>query len=355
MAVLVNVLAVIVAVCALGGFPHAIVMLRCLLRFGVSWLPRVSGFSFEYHREVDSWVRGAEACAGCTAVSVFTRILLVFFWSCAVPGAKLGLQGLGFVHVVEDFWGDCGWVWSAQDFVVPLSAVTGMWRQGKITLETCRSDIIQCREVGVQRMMNFLEWYESHNTRALHDRLTASILTMEEAECRPFMHHELIDTWLMQYHGRDRQARFRTLLLRGITRSGKTQKACSIYGFARTLVVNAQGLENNLPSLSHLDRRKMDALVLDEGTRQQVLHNKQFFQAGARAVQLGQSRCNQFSYSVFVYKLPLIITSNYFPMTVAEGLSQEDADWLQANIIDVPVPVGGKWWIEDGLDEIDVA
>ena len=77
MAVLVNVLAVIVAVCALCGFPHAIVMLRCLLRFGVSWPPRVSGFSFECHREVDSWVRGAEACAGCTAVSVFTRILPV--------------------------------------------------------------------------------------------------------------------------------------------------------------------------------------------------------------------------------------------------------------------------------------
>ena len=42
-------------------------------------------------------------------------------------------------------------------------------------------------------------------------------------------------------------------------------------------------------------------------------------------------------------------------MSVAEGLSQEDADWLQANIIDVPVPVGGKWWIEEGQDEIDLA
>ena len=238
---------------------------------------------------------------------------------------------------------------------MPLSAFTTLWRRGKITLNTCRADCLRVREVGVQRVVAFLEWYEAHHTRAQHELFTGRIMQMEERQCRPFIHHELIDTWLLQYHGGELHARFRTLLLRGVTRSGKTQKACSIYGFARTLVVNAQGLENNLPSLAHLDRKKVDALVLDEGTHQQVLHNKQFFQAGARAVQLGQSKCNQFSYSVFVYKLPIIITSNYFPMTVSEGLSQEDAAWLQANIIDVPVPVGGKWWIEEGFDEIDVA
>ena len=177
---------------------------------------------------------------------------------------------------------------------------------------------------------------------------------MEQQLCRPFRHHENIDKWLMQYHGA-LQARFKTLLLRGITRSGKTQKACSVYGFARTLVVNAQGLENNLLLLSHMDRSKIDCLVLDEGPHIQVLHNKQLFQAGASAVQLGQSRCNQFSYSVFVYKLPIIITSNFFPMAVGEDLSQEEADWLQANIIDVPVRVGGKWWTEEGQDEIDLA
>ena len=238
---------------------------------------------------------------------------------------------------------------------MPLSAVMSMWRQGKITLQTCRTDCLQVREVGVQRMISFLEWYEAQGTRAQHENLTTRILIMEEQMCRPFQHHPKIEIWLAQYHGTETLARFKSLLLRGITRSGKTQKACSLYGFDRTLVANAQGIDNNLPSLSHLDRSKVDCLCLDEGTHLQVLHNKQFFQAGARAVQLGQSRCNQFSYSVFVYKLPIIITSNFFPMSVAEGLSQEDADWLQANIIDVPVPVGGKWWIEEGQDEIDLA
>ena len=185
--------------------------------------------------------------------------------------------------------------------------------------------------------------------------ITARTVSNEEQFCRPMLHHELLDTWLQQYRAKGTHTRYRALLLRGATRSGKTQKACSMFRLAHTLVVNAAGLENNLPSLVHLDRSKVDCLCFDEGTHLQVLHNKQFFQAGARAVQLGQSSCKAFSYSVFVYKLPIIITSNYFPTAVGEGLSQEDADWLQANIIDVPVPVGGKWWVEEGSGEIDVA
>ena len=178
---------------------------------------------------------------------------------------------------------------------------------------------------------------------------------MEQQLRRPFRHHDNIDKWIMQYHGCTAQTRFKALLLRGDTRSGKTQKACSLYGLTRTLVVNAEGLGKNLPPLSHLDRSETDCVVLHEGSHLQVLHNKLFFQAGAHPVKLWQSPCNQCSHSCFIYKFPMIITSSFFPMSVEEGVSQEEADWLQANIIDVPVPVGGKWWIDMGQDEIDLA
>ena len=178
----------------------------------------------------------------------------------------------------------------------------------------------------------------------------------EQAQCRPFHHHPLIDDWLGQYGALlGTKFRFKVLLLRGPSRSGKTQKACSRFGFASTFVVNAQGLEGNLPSLVGLDRDHHKALVFDEGSVQQVIGNKQFFQAGARAVSLGQSKCNQFSYSVFVYMLPIIVTSNCFPMTEEEGLKAEDADWLSANLIDIPVPVGGKWWVDDLEEGLDLA
>ena len=91
---------------------------------------------------------------------------------------------------------------------------------------------------------------------------------------------------------------------------------------------------------------------MDEITEKQVLCNKAFFQAGARSVALGQSACNQFTYSVFVYRLPIICCSNTFKMTEAEGLNAEDADWLKQNVIEAPVPSSGKRWIEEAIAEV---
>ena len=136
---------------------------------------------------------------------------------------------------------------------MPLGAVMSMWRQGKITLETCLADCLRVREVGANRMISFLEWYAEQQARVQREQLTARIMLTEQQQWRPFRHHDNIDKWIMQYHGDAVQVRFKTLLLRGTPRSGKTQKACSIYGFARTLVVNGQVPDNNLPSLAHLD------------------------------------------------------------------------------------------------------
>ena len=238
---------------------------------------------------------------------------------------------------------------------MPLSAITNMWRQGKISFEVCQRDASRVREVGVQRLTSFLEWYGAQGVQREHTALTARILKQEQAGSRPFRHHEKIDLWRRQYDApAGTVARFKTLVMRGKSRSGKTQKACSIYGFANSLVLNAQGMDHILPCMTSLDRSVHQALVLDEACVEQVLANKQLFQAGARAVQLGQSKCNQHAYSDFVYMLPIILTSNKFPLTEKEGLSPEDADWLEANVIEVPEPFGHKWWVadmEDGLDE----
>ena len=75
-----------------------------------------------------------------------------------------------------------------------------------------------------------------------------------------------------------------------------------------------------------------------------MLWNEWFIQPGARGVQRGQFRSEQVLYSIFVNKLPIIMSSSTFRMTGAQCLWREDADWLLVNIIEVPVPVGGKWW-----------
>ena len=67
-------------------------------------------------------------------------------------------------------------------------------------------------------------------------------------ELTSFRSHPLIEQWLQDYDMRayGRVHRFKVLLLRGGSRSGKTQKAKSIFGHAHTLVVNCQGLGNGL-------------------------------------------------------------------------------------------------------------
>ena len=239
---------------------------------------------------------------------------------------------------------------------MPSRIILDSWKRGKISDETAQADIQKVREPGQMRLLSFFEWRFARLIKEHHADFTQEILYGEQKHCLPFHDHPKIGEWVAQYLDTSaQQFRHKSLLIRGKSRSGKTQKACSIFGFGSSLVVNCQGLGSNLPSLNHLNRREHKCLILDEANYEQVVANKQFFQAGARAVQLGQSACNQFAYSVFVYKLPIILCSNKFPMTEEEGLSEEDADWLGANIIEVPQPVGGKWYVEGQELDLDCA
>ena len=61
-----------------------------------------------------------------------------------------------------------------------------------------------------------------------------------------------------------------------------------------------------------------------------------------------------FAYSVFCYRLPIICCSNRFLLTQSEGLSPEDYDWIRANVVAVPVPVSGRWYVpedEEGIED----
>lgn len=225
------------------------------------------------------------------------------------------------------------------------------WRLRKISDEVAVEDLLGTRDGRSKSAVGLIQWRSELLRKEEHEALTGRILDKQQAACLPFHQHPKIDKWYEQYQD-EAAFRFRMLLFRGSSRSGKTQKACSLFGFRNTMLVNCQGLGNHLPSLLKLDRQRHHALVLDEVSESQVLSNKAFCQAGARAVELGQSACNQFAYSIFCYRLPIILCSNKFKMSEEEGLDPEDADWLQQNVVDVGVPVSGRWWIEP--DELGI-
>ena len=81
-----------------------------------------------------------------------------------------------------------------------------------------------------------------------------------------FRSHPVIDAWLEQFQPEmvERSLRFKPLLLRGESRSGKSMKASSIFGFGKTLAVNCQGVAPALPSIRAFDRMQHKCILWDE-------------------------------------------------------------------------------------------
>ena len=134
----------------------------------------------------------------------------------------------------------------------------------------------------------------------------------------------------------------------GESQSAKSWKALSLWGVGRTLKVNCQGLPpNTLPSIAESDRDKHCAILFDEIRPDQVIGNKEVFQAGAFTVSLAQSNCNICSYQLLLYQIAFILCSNCFPLSTAEGgtCTDDECSWLQANI-DAHLPAGQKWFFE---------
>jgi hypothetical protein len=149
-------------------------------------------------------------------------------------------------------------------------------------------------------------------------------------------------------------ARYKCLLLRGETRSGKSARAKSLFGSDRTLCVNAQVKDGSLPCIKQFSRSRHAAILWDEIEEKQVLNNKLCFQSGLQMVALGQSACNAYAYELMLHGVAMLLCSNNFSMTHSDGkpLPQEDAEWLAGNIIEVALAKDEKWYIDkqDGIE-----
>ncbi len=146
-------------------------------------------------------------------------------------------------------------------------------------------------------------------------------------EPAPEMRH-----WQSQYLTPDK--RYKLLVLHGPSGTGKTELAKSLYGEAHTCVV---GVENaTVPGLRGFDRQIHKCIVFDEmgpGGRL-ILDNKKLMQAHKDGATLGKSPTGGWEYEVWLWRVPLICTTNHWP---PEKLCAADADWLAKNVIDVRI------------------
>ena len=237
-----------------------------------------------------------------------------------------------------------------QDFAVPSKLIMQQWTARKLSDEQVQIDLLESRCPRAPAMLTAVTSLIAASEKFSMEVESQRVLAQLEKTLRSFRSLPCIDGWLANFDEHVSQPRFRTqcLLLRGASRTGKTQKALSFFGYQRTLVVNCQGLGTNLPCLRSYDRSKHRAIVFDEIDEGQVLANKLVFQAGPWLVKLSQSVCNQHSYSKWFYGCAMILCSNTFRMSSVDGLHDVAAiDWLQTNIVDAQLPDGCTWFIQD--------
>jgi hypothetical protein len=247
-----------------------------------------------------------------------------------------------------------------QDYLVPLKAIHDLWAMGKMSHDSARHTLITSRCLGADKLHKFIDWTEDWEMN-IHTTNHAAVLKQKlEDTLGTFRSHPQILEWQKQFEAasKSRALRFKPLLLQGQSQSGKTRKAISLWGHARTLVVNCQGLQNHLPSLKGFDAQRHSCILFDEVNSRQVLSNKMVFQAGVDPVTLGQSACNAHSYQVWLHAVPMMLCSNDFQMEDRYGnrMSAEDVEWLVANIADASLPPGVPWFFPRaaaGLDDYD--
>ena len=104
------------------------------------------------------------------------------------------------------------------------------------------------------------------------------------------------------------KTRFPFLVLNGDSQMGKIRFAARLFGESITLILSCQNI--GLPNLRTFRRHQHRCIVFDEASHIMVFNNKQVFQAGVDSVMLGQSNCNEHAYSVWLYGVPLIVSTN---------------------------------------------
>ena len=95
------------------------------------------------------------------------------------------------------------------------------------------------------------------------------------------------------------------------------------------------------PRLAQVQQSGTQGHCTDEANYKMVTGNKALFQAALEQVPLGQSTCNAYSYQVWLYAVPLIVSCNEW----MQGADAHEQEWLDK--ISVVVNVTEPLWRDE--------
>ena len=243
-------------------------------------------------------------------------------------------QGIYYVQcpkVGMIFYG--GTVRPFEDYLVNGEWALNLVQQGKMSIEDAHEQIVRSAK-NLTRLLDNLN-------RLRRERETAAMLqTQAETEKllalhkRPFRELPEVTEWLATF--REVKPRYKFLVLEGPSMVGKTHYARSLSPNGVSAVFEADCAGKNHPDLRALNASVHDTIIFDEASVQCVLLQKKLFQSSSSMVTLGSSATNMHSFSLWCHRMRMIVTSNRWLMELRQ-LPSDDAEWLKANSVHVPV------------------
>lgn len=239
------------------------------------------------------------------------------------------------------------------------STIHDLWRQRKLSHADAKAELYASRGKGAGKLIAEVDFHaEAEAVDTLGETMRHREAVIQK-QLRPFRNHDAIDRFMLQFSPKqmEKATRFMSLLLRGPSKSGKSQRAEALHGPEATLTVNCQGISPSLPSIKGFQPGRHLAILWDEVDEAQVLQNKMIFQAPNKVQALGQSQCNAFSYERYLFGTAMLLCSNTFSFTHSRGkpLSKVDSDWLEKNVLVAELPEGMTWYIQSEPENEQVA
>ena len=233
-----------------------------------------------------------------------------------------------------------------QDLVIPLNVIWHQWRTRKMSDMDCLKDLVRCRDRGAMNAIQVLEALVKRQRMIDLEKEMERVQKLIESGLKAFIEHPIVVKFREQVHPQNygKVSRLQCLLMVGDSRQGKSNKGMSIFGVKHTLKVGCQGLPPGvLPSISRLNRDVHKAILWDEVRPDQILSNREIFQSNQWEQWMSQSSCNQHAYSVWLYFIPMILSTNDFDMS---SLSPADKEWLQSNLLVASLAPGQRWYLD---------
>ncbi|CAK0797152.1 unnamed protein product [Prorocentrum cordatum] len=129
-----------------------------------------------------------------------------------------------------------------------------------------------------------------------------------------------IELWKMSYE--EVEERYKMLVLHGPSRTGKSCLARALFGTDRTMVVDVQHKDH--PDMHGHERHRHLAVLMDEVQSPHfIADNKKLLQAHVDGASLGQSATQLYTYEVFLWRTPIILTTNKWDLSTLTVLEIE--------------------------------